>query len=153
LGVGGAALYELLGATPVGAQPGWVPSSGLRRLASDPKTLTLALDGSPSDLDPHSCYDYRSTMAILGPYEGLIGLVGPATDQFEGILAESWESNDDKSVWTFHIRQGVTFQDGTPLDAEAFRLSYERFLTLGLGPVNVLKRFIQDPKQITAPDA
>jgi peptide/nickel transport system substrate-binding protein len=153
LGVGGAAALEFLGATSAGAQPSGTPSQGLRRLAADPTTLTLALDGSPSDLDPHSCYDYRSTMAILGPYEGLIGLKGSATDQFEGILAESWEPNADKSVWTFHIRQGVTFQDGTPLDAEAVRSSYERFLTLGLGPVNVLKRFIQDPKQITAPDA
>ena len=32
------------------------------------------MDGSPSDLDPHSAYDYRSVLAILGAYEGLIGL-------------------------------------------------------------------------------
>jgi peptide/nickel transport system substrate-binding protein len=152
LGAGAGSLPAILKATDTAAAP--APASGrtLERPASDPKTLTLALDGSPSDLDPHSCYDYRSTMAILGPYEGLIGLKGSATDQYEGILAESWESNDDKSVWTFHLRQGVTFQDGTPVDAEAVRLSFERFLTLGLGPVNVMKRFIADPKQITAPD-
>ncbi|MEA2582915.1 MAG: peptide/nickel transport system substrate-binding protein [Thermomicrobiales bacterium] len=153
IGAGGASLHALRNAAPAGAQPLARPGRPLQRLAPDPKTLTLALDGSPSDLDPHSCYDYRSSMAILGPYEPLIGLVGEKTDEYEGILAESWEANEDKSVWTFHLRDGVTFQDGTPLDAEAVRLSFERFLTLGLGPVNVLSRFVADPKQITTPDA
>jgi peptide/nickel transport system substrate-binding protein len=152
LGIGGAALHSLLSEAPVDARPAPVPFRALRRQQGDPTTLTLALDGSPSDLDPASCYDYRSTMAILGPYEGLIALVGEATDQYEGVLAESWAPNEDKSVWSFTIREGVTFHDGTPVDAEAVRLSYERFITLGLGPVNVLTRFITDPAAITAPD-
>src|SRR5688572_31476216 len=41
---------------------------------SDPTTLTIAMNGSPSDLDPHSVYDYRSAMPLRGPYEGLIAL-------------------------------------------------------------------------------
>ena len=120
---------------------------------ADPKTLTLALYGAPVNLDPHSAYDYRSAIAIRGPFEGLIALVGNETDKYAGMVAESWSPNDDKSVWTFKIRDGVTFQDGTPCDAEACRLSFERFLTMGLGPVNVIGRFVADPKQITAPDA
>lgn len=127
------------------------PRSGVRAQA-DPATLTIAVDGSPSDLDPHSGYDYRSTMAIRGPYEGLIGLKDDKTDQYVGLIAESWEPNEDKSVWTFHLRPGVTFQDGSPCDAEAVRASYERFLTMGIGPVNVVSRFVPDPAQITAPD-
>src|SRR5689334_10106003 len=78
LGIGSGALERLLAASPASASPAPRSSRTLRRAAGDPKTLTLALDGSPSDLDPHSCYDYRSTMAILGPYEGLIGLKGGA---------------------------------------------------------------------------
>ena len=120
---------------------------------ADPKTLTLALYGAPVNLDPHSAYDYRSAIAIRGPFEGLIALVGSETDKYVGVIAESWSPNADKSVWTFKIRDGVTFQDGTPCDAEACRLSFERFLTMGLGPVNVIGRFVADPKQITAPDA
>jgi peptide/nickel transport system substrate-binding protein len=121
-------------------------------LQADPTTLTIGLDGSPSDLDPHSQYDYRSTLAVRGPYEGLIGLKGGATDEYEGIIAERWEANDDQSVWTFHLREGVTFQDGSPCDAEAVRASYERLLTLAKGAFNVVARFAPDPKQITAPD-
>src|SRR6478672_8873751 len=89
------------------------------RRASDPGTLTIAMDASPTDLDPHSAYDYRSALAILGPYEGLIALKDDKTDQYEGRIAESWEPNADKSIWTFHIRAGVTFQDGSACDSAA----------------------------------
>lgn len=117
------------------------------------KMLTVAVTGSASNLDPHVAYDYLSTLAIRGPFEGLITLDGSAMDKYVGVIAESWSANDDKSVWTFKIRPNVTFQDGTPCDAEACRLSFERFLTMGLGPVDVIGRFVADPKQMTAPDA
>jgi peptide/nickel transport system substrate-binding protein len=39
-------------------------------------------------------------------------------------LAESWESQEDRKVWIFKLRQGVTFHDGTPLTAEAVKFSY-----------------------------
>ena len=47
------------------------------------------------------------------------------------VLAESWEANADESVWTFRLRDGVTFQDGTPLDAPAARASFERLFDAG----------------------
>lgn len=128
------------------------PNSAVARQA-DPATLTIALNGSPSDLDPHSAYDYRSAIALRGPYEGLFALDGSATDKYIPLVAESWSPNDDKSVWTFKIRPGVTFHDGTPVDAEAVRKSFTRFLSMGLGPSGAMRRFIQEPEQITAPDA
>src|ERR671916_1312081 len=151
----------LRAAAAAGVVPATVTLGGLTnaaaasplRVQADPTTLTIAMNGSPSDLDPHSVYDYRSAMPLRGPYESLIALEGSATDKYVPVLAESWGANDDKSVWTFTIRSGVTFHDGTPVDAEAVRLSYERFLTLGLGPVGVLTRFVEDHNQITAPDA
>ena len=121
-------------------------------MQEDGDTLIIAAAGSPSDIDPHSSYDYQSILAILGAYEGLIGLVDDSTTEFEGLVAESWSSNEDRSVWEFKIRPGLTFQDGSPVDAEAVRLSFERFFTLGLGPVGVLTRFVSDLAQITTPD-
>ena len=116
-------------------------------------TLILGLDGSPSDLDPHSQYDYRSTIVVRAIYEGLVGLVGSATDEFEGLVAESWEANEDQSVWTFKIRPGLTFQDGSPCDSAAVKASYERLLGMNRGAVAVFSRFISDPAQMTTPDA
>jgi len=143
-GIGGAALA---------AAPRVEAAPSLRMLRQgDPTTLTIGLDGSPGDLDPHSQYELRSTLAVRGPYEGLIALRGGATDEFDGILAERWETNDDQSVWTFHLRPGVTFQDGSPCDAEAVRASYERLLTMQKGAFNVIARFVTDPKMVSAPD-
>ena len=116
-------------------------------------TLIAGTSSSPSDLDPHSAYDGRSVMVIYGAYEQLMRLKGDSTDDYEPLLAESWEANDDKSVWTFHLREGATFHDGSSCDAEAVRLSFERLLTLGLGPFEVVHRFVGDPAQIAAPDA
>ena len=107
---------------------------------------------APSDLDPHSAYDPGSGIALQGPFEGLIQLQPGTVDTYVPVLAESWTANADKSVWTFRLRPGVTFQDGTPLDAKAARASFERLLTLGLAPSTVLGRFIADPAQIAAPD-
>ena len=81
-------------------------------------------------------------------YEGLVGLVGSATDEFEGLVAESWEANEDQSVWTFKIRPGLTFHDGSPCDSAAVKASYERLLAMGRGAVAVFSRFISDPTQM-----
>jgi peptide/nickel transport system substrate-binding protein len=145
-------LLQGAAALGIGATTGVVQIEATRA-QGDPATLTIGLSGSPSDLDPHSQYDYRSVIPIRGPYEGLIILKDSETDQYEGVLAESWEANEDKSVWTFHLREGVTFQDGSPCDAEAVRASYERLLTMQKGAYNVVARFVADPAQITAPDA
>jgi peptide/nickel transport system substrate-binding protein len=48
-----------------------------------------------------------------------------ADGEFEPYLAESIEPNDDLTEWTFTLRSGVEFHDGTPLDAEAIVWNYE----------------------------
>ena len=116
-------------------------------------TLVVGLDGSPSDLDPYSQYDYRSTIVVRAIYEGLVGLKGGATDEYEGLVAESWEANDDQSVWTFKIRPNLTFQDGSSCDSAAVKASYERRIAMDLGAQAVFTRFISDPDQMTTPDA
>lgn len=54
----------------------------------------------------------------------------PATLEVEPWIAESWQVNADKTEYTFHLRPGVTFSDGTPLDAAAVAANFDAF---GLG--------------------
>lgn len=49
-----------------------------------------------------------------------------ASTDIEPGLATEWESSPDGLVWTFHLREGVLFHDGTPVDAEAVVFSFER---------------------------
>ena len=85
-------------------------------------------------------------------YEPLIRYAGDRTDEFEGVLAESWTANDDRSVWTFTLREGIRFQDGSPCDAAAVKESFNRLFTLGLGPATELARFLTSADQIETPD-
>jgi peptide/nickel transport system substrate-binding protein len=54
----------------------------------------------------------------------------PQTLEIEPWIAESWDVNADATEYTFHLRDGVTFSDGTPLDAAAVAANYDAF---GLG--------------------
>src|SRR5215216_2163377 len=61
----------------------WLPAVTTRAASAqrDAKTLTIGQVESPSDLDPHSQYDYVSARVNRGAYEGLIQLKGGATDE------------------------------------------------------------------------
>ncbi len=75
-----------------------------------------------------------------GAVGSLVGL-DPDTLQLYPWLAESWETPDAQH-WTFQIRQGVTFHNGNPLNAEAVRASLAHALEANPGVVAALK--IQD---------
>jgi peptide/nickel transport system substrate-binding protein len=144
-----------VGAGLTGAGIG-LSAPGLRAVASQSSqadtTLTIATNRIPTDLDPHSAYDTGSTNALRGQFESLIEVQPGTPDQFIPLIAQSWEANADKSVWTFHLNDATTFQDGTPCDATAVQLSFERLLALELPPSSIIKRFIQEAGQISTPD-
>lgn len=64
-------------------------------------------------------------------FEGLVSWDLSRSDRLATLrpgLATSWEqSADDKSTWTFHLRQGVRFHDGTPFDADAVIWNLDRY--------------------------
>ena len=55
--------------------------------------------------------------------------------KIQGELAETWEISDDGKTYTFHLRDGVKFSDGTPLTSEAVKMTLEAVVT-HLGPQN-----------------
>ena len=90
------------------------------------------------DLDPASAFSTEHVV-LQNVYESLTRFNPPGSaEQVSGVLAESWESNADATVWTFNLRPGVTFHDGAPLDADAVIASLNRTLDLGLGASFIL---------------
>lgn len=93
------------------------------RAAAPREELVYASTKDIRDINPHL---YGGEMAAQGMvFEPLV------INTAEGVrpwLAESWEISPDGRVYTFHLRRGVTFSDGTPFDAEAVRLNMDAII-------------------------
>jgi len=89
-------------------------------------TLVFSAPADATTLDPHNTTDTESDQVIGMVFEGLLGF----DDQMKivGRLAERWHVEPDGITWTFHLRRGVMFHDGTPFNAEAVRASFARVL-------------------------
>jgi peptide/nickel transport system substrate-binding protein len=109
------------------------PAAEVPIVESDPKlkTLIVAIDSDPAGLEPgtNKAYPIGSEI-ILNIFDTLVAWKAPDFTELEGRLAESWDISDDGLIYTFKLRDGVLFQDGTPFDAEAVKFSFERTLEL-----------------------
>jgi peptide/nickel transport system substrate-binding protein len=88
--------------------------------------LVFAAAADATTLDPHNTTDTESDQVIMMVYEGLLGF----DDAMKIVpkLAERYEVALDGVTWTFHLRQGIHFHDGAPLDAEAVKANFTRVL-------------------------
>jgi len=89
------------------------------------EALRVALPANPDVLDPALTADGNSAVVMSNVMEGLLGI-----DQNSGellpVLAKNWEVAEEGKVFTFHLREGVQFHDGTKFDAEAVKFNMER---------------------------
>ena len=88
-------------------------------------SLIFGAAGAPSHFDPLYATDGETFRVVRQMSEGLITFA-PGTADVAPALAESWTTSEDGLTWDFAVRQGVTFHDGTPLDAEAVCYNFDR---------------------------
>ncbi len=108
-------------------------------VAEDKTTLVVGVSSDIHTLDPGVSSDNYDWRQIYPCYDRLVKykvVNGEGSTEVEPQAAESWTVSDDGKVWTFTIRQGITFNDGTPLDAEAVKFAFNRTLTIGKGPAD-----------------
>ncbi|HET9027384.1 MAG TPA: ABC transporter substrate-binding protein [Trueperaceae bacterium] len=87
--------------------------------------IVIGLQAEPTTLDVAQLSDYNSSRTAMGMYDGLVRFGDGSTDVEAG-LAERWDVSDDGLTYTFYLRPGVTFHDGTPVNAEAVEFSFAR---------------------------
>jgi len=91
--------------------------------------------GATSDvetMDPQVSVDNIAWRAIYYCYDRLVQLKG-GTTEVAPQLAESWTISPDGKTFTFRLRSGVKFIDGTPFDARAVAASFTRLFKMGKG--------------------
>ncbi len=92
-----------------------------------PNVLIVGQIAEPQSLDPHVATATNDFRILVNLYEGLVRFKS-GTLQVEPALAESWTASDDGKTYTFKLRQGVKFHDGSVLDAEAVKFNFDRML-------------------------
>ncbi len=114
-----------------------------------PTRLNLAIGSEPPTLDPHRTSDSAAAEVFGHVCETLVTQGLDLTNR--PLLAESWQFAPDGKSLTFKLRQGVTFHDGTPLDAAAVKATFERLQQ----PESVSSPIFEDMKevQIETPDS
>jgi peptide/nickel transport system substrate-binding protein len=90
-------------------------------------------------LDPHVAFDTNSVQYTQNVYEGLLEYIPGGLD-VRPLLAESYQVSQDGLTYTFKIRQGVVFHDGSKLDANAVLASFQRLQGINQGPASYLSK-------------
>jgi peptide/nickel transport system substrate-binding protein len=129
LGVGATAIGSMLAACGGDSGGGGTSASPAPSGSGVPEpvmggTLTGVIPPSITDMDPVTIYDQGGIVLIQQVCEYLIAL-----DNSNGLkpsLATEWSGNEDGSVWTFKLREGVTFNDGSPFEAADVVASLDR---------------------------
>lgn len=103
-----------------------VAAIGLSNAAA-PKILVYAKGADPRGLDPAYVDDGESAKIIVNIYDTLVKYKQGGTEIEPG-LATSWTQSSDGLVWTFKLRRGIKFHDGTPFNAAAVKFSVDRQL-------------------------
>lgn len=115
--------------------------------------LTLGIRQEPSSLDPQGSANTSSQRALAHLYDSLIFMTNDG--QFKPWLATKWEISPDGKVYTFTLREGVKFHDGTPFTAEAVKVTMDRIFDpetgstsakSAIGPYD--KTEVVDPKTV-----
>src|SRR6476469_9469151 len=95
-------------------------------MAQDAPSVTIAFaESQPKTLDPAAATSTDEFRVLRNVAEGLVGY-DPQTLAPVPALAESWDISADGKVYTFHLRKGVTFSDGSAFDANDVKYSFDR---------------------------
>jgi peptide/nickel transport system substrate-binding protein len=110
-------------------------------LAQDDAGLTLKLylgEATNVDLNPIGVRTLGANYLQSCIYDGLV-VSSPSWDEVEPALAETWEISEDGLTYTFNLRQGVTWHDGTPFTSADVLFTYKTLLTKAIGSIYATK--------------
>jgi len=115
-------------------------------------TLDFAVDAEPGNYDCHANISFAFLHPVAPHYSTLLKFDGAAYPQVKGDLAESWSVSADKLTYTFKLRPGVVFHDGSRLTSADVKASYERIAHPPEGVVSARQVYYAALDRIDTPD-
>jgi glutathione transport system substrate-binding protein len=108
---------------------------GMSTALAHAASITIGIGGDCTTLDPQDANDTLSMSVQRLIMPGLFGF--DETMNVVPVLAEKYEVSDDAKTFTISLKKDIAFQDGTPFNADAVKLSFDRVIN----PENKLKRY------------
>ncbi|MBK0332826.1 ABC transporter substrate-binding protein [Brachybacterium sp. MASK1Z-5] len=102
------------------------PSASLPTGTKEGGDLVYATDREPTCLDPHNSGDMPQTYIARQYLDSLVSMKADGT--VVPWLAQSWDVSKDGKTYDFHLKKGVEFTDGEPLDADAVVANFEQIM-------------------------
>lgn len=132
-----------------GASASTGPSAAALAVSAS-KTMNLAFGADMQVPDPDVFYELEGNAVVTSVYDGLVRYANGSTT-IEPALAQSWTISPDGLTYTFHLRPGVTFHDGTPVDSAAAAFSFARRTGVNSAPAYMLANVVstQTPDPLT----
>ncbi|MFN3688434.1 ABC transporter substrate-binding protein [Salinarimonas sp.] len=107
-------------------------------LPASAQSLTVGLAAPPSSMDPHFATTGQNQQLAMVIYDRLVHL--DENGQFVPGLATEWEISEDRLTWTFTLREGVVFHDGSPFGAQDVAFTFERIPQVPNSPAPFTQR-------------
>lgn len=114
--------------------------------------LKFAVVGEPQNYDCHAQSSFSFIHAVRPHYSTLLAIDAAKYPAVKGDLAASWSVSADRLTYTFKLKPGVRFHDGTALTAEDVRVSYERIRRPPPGVTSARAERYADIAAIDTPD-
>src|SRR5215813_5886882 len=116
-------------------------------------TLVFGINsGDPPTYDCHQSTLFPIIHLLSPHYSNLLRIDIPNYPKVVGDLAESWTVSEDVKTYTFRLRSGVKFHDGSPFSAEDVKATYDRLRNPPQGVVSVRQGLVSDIDAIDTPD-
>jgi len=96
-------------------------------------TAVVAMKGEPSKMNPITYQDTETDLVLAALSDPLVELTESGDYTSEGAVISDYSVSDEGTVYTFKIKEGITFHNGTPLTAEDVKFTYESFMDPELG--------------------
>src|SRR5271155_362914 len=91
------------------------------------QTLVISIAADPTGFDPEAVANNTSGFVMATVFDSLVRYK-PGTTEVEPGLAKSWDISPDGLTYTFHLRTGIKFHDGTPFNAAEYIQTLDRQL-------------------------